>query len=108
MADQLERPGATRLYFKNVANEKMGVGNYPPGMRVQYEASGANASYAYFNDDKRYDGTPIVKPKPRPAGLGKKPKYDIDMTVEPTLGEKYATMKTDQLCLLYTSDAADE
>lgn len=97
MADQLERPGATRLYFKNVANEKMGVGNYPPGMRVQYEASGANASYVYFNDDKRYDGTPIVKPKPRPAGLGKKPKYDIDMTVEPTLGEKYATMKTDQL-----------
>jgi len=97
-----ETQGATRLYVKNVENEKRGVGNYPPGLRVHYENRGKDTNYFYFNEDKRGDGTPIVKPytrgDARRAGeLKPASQYDIDETIPPTLGEKYKIMKLDRL-----------
>lgn len=83
-----ETQGAIRQYVKNVEGKIRGVGNYPPGLRVQYSReldAGIDTNYYYYNNDKQSDGTPIVKPQMRPAAI------------PPTLGEKYKIMKLDRL-----------
>ena len=88
MAEQREQD--VRQYVKDVDGNVRGLGNYPYGIQEKYGAKAAagRINYIYYSDDKRGDGTPIVKPRMRPAGLGGKPQYDIDETVPPTLGQK--------------------
>ena len=102
MAEQ--RGQDVRQYIKDVDNNIRGLGNYPYGIREEFaeKAATGRVLYLYYPDDKRADGTPIVKPYTREdarrAGVFKTgSQYDIDETVPPTLGEKYAIMKTDQL-----------
>ena len=97
MAEQ--RGQDVRQYVKDVDGNVRGIGNYPYGIREKFaeKAATGRLNYIYYSDDKRGDGTPIVKPRMRPAGLGGKPQYDIDETVPPTLGEKYKVMKLDRL-----------
>ena len=97
MAEQREQD--VRQYVRDVDGNVRGLGNYPYGIQEKYKAKAAagRINYISYSDDKRGDGTPIVKPRMRPAGLGGKPQYDIDETVPPTLGEKYQIMRNDQL-----------
>ncbi len=102
MAEQ--RGQDLRQYVKDVDGNVRGLGNYPYGIREKFaeEAATGRLNYLYYPDDKRGDGTPIVKPytrgDARRAGkLKPDSQYDIDETVPPTLGEKYQIMKNDQL-----------
>ena len=97
MAEQ--RGQDVRQYVKDVDGNVRGLGDYPYGLKEQLgkDVAAGRINYIYYSDDKRVDGTPIVKPRMRPASLGGKPQYDIDETVPPTLGEKYQIMRNDQL-----------
>ena len=97
MAEQ--RGQDVRQYVKDVDNNVLGLGDYPYGLKEQLgeDVAAGRVNYIYYSDDKRVDGTPIVKPRMRPASLGGKLQYDIDETVPPTLGEKYKIMKLDRL-----------
>ncbi|MDA9820942.1 hypothetical protein N9C56_00210 [Paracoccaceae bacterium] len=97
MAEQ--RGQDLRQYVRDVDGNLRGIGNYPYGLQEQLgeKVAAGRFNYIYYSDDKRVDGTPIVKPRMRPASLSGKPQYDIDETVPPTLGEKYKIMKLDRL-----------
>lgn len=97
MAEQ--RGQDLRQYVRDVDGNLRGIGNYPYGLQEQLgeDVAAGRVNYIYYSDDKRVDGTPIVKPRMRPASLSGKPQYDIDETVPPTLGEKYQIMRNDQL-----------
>jgi len=102
MAEQ--RGQDLRQYVRDVDNNVRGLGNYPYGLQEQLgeKVAAGRVDYIYYSNDKRADGTPIVKPytrgDARRAGkLKPASQYDIDETVPPTLGEKYQIMKNDQL-----------
>lgn len=102
MAEQ--RGQDVRQYVRDVDGNLRGIGNYPYGLQEQLgeKVAAGRVNYIYYSDDKRVDGTPIVKPytrgDARRAGkLKPASQYDIDETVPPTLGEKYRIMKLDRL-----------
>jgi len=102
MAEQ--RGQDLRQYVKDVDNNVLGLGDYPYGLKEQLgeDVAAGRVDYIYYPDDKRADGTPIVKPYTRgdarrAGNLKPASQYDIDETVPPTLGEKYQIMKNDQL-----------
>ena len=102
MAEQ--RGQDVRQFVRDVDGNVRGLGNYPYGIQEKFgeEAAAGRINYIFYPDDKRGDGTPIVKPytrgDARRAGkLKPASQYDIDETVPPTLGEKYQIMRNDQL-----------
>ena len=102
MAEQVGQD--LRQYVRDVDGNLRGIGNYPYGLQEQLgeDVAAGRINYIYYSDDKRVDGTPIVKPytrgDARRAGkLKPASQYDIDETVPPTLGEKYQIMRNDQL-----------
>ena len=102
MAEQ--RGQDVRQYVKDVDGNVRGLGNYPYGIREKFaeRAATGRLNYIYYSDDRRADGTPIVKPYTRgdarrAGNLKPASQYDIDETVPPTLGEKYRIMKLDRL-----------
>jgi len=102
MAEQ--RGQDVRQYVRDVDGNRRRIGNYPYGVREQLgeKVAAGRVNYIYDSNDKRVDGTPIVKPDTRgdarQAGkLKPASQYDIDETVPPTLGEKYKIMKNDHL-----------